>query len=155
MQQGFLNTVKHCDKCVKKLPPAREPLITTELPLYPWQQVATDLFVLKGFHYLLIVDYFSWYPLLIKLGNNTTSTAVITALKSIFALLGIPETVVSDNGPQYASLIQLQPYNKQSLLSTEQWTGGERGENSKAADNKLKWRTHGITKLQIYAITMV
>ena len=59
MQQGFLNTVKHCDKCVKKLPPAREPLITTELPLYPWQQVATDLFVLKGFHYLLIVDYFS------------------------------------------------------------------------------------------------
>lgn len=50
-----------------------------------------------------MVDYFSRYPLLIKLGNNTTSTAVITALKSIFALLGIPETVVSDNGPQYTS----------------------------------------------------
>ena len=103
MQQDILNTVKHCDKCLKKSPPAREPLITTELPLYPWQRVATDLFVLKGIHYLLMVDYFSRYPLLIKLGNNTTSTAVITALKSIFALLGIPGTVVSDNGPQYTS----------------------------------------------------
>ena len=54
-------------------------------------------------NYLLVVDYFSRYPVVIKLGNITTSTAVISALKSIFSQFGIPETVMSDNGPQYAS----------------------------------------------------
>lgn len=102
-QQCIVNTVKQCVTCIKKSPPAREPLITTTLPSYPWQRVATDLFIFKNMTYLLVVDYFSCYPVVIKLGNITTSTAVISALKSIFSQFGIPETVMSDNGPQYAS----------------------------------------------------
>ena len=35
--------------------------------------------------------------------NSTTSAAVIYHLKSVFAEHGIPETLVSDNGPQYNS----------------------------------------------------
>ena len=38
-----------------------------------------------------------------KLLNRTTSAGVIHALKSIFAVPGIPELVISDNGPQFAS----------------------------------------------------
>lgn len=34
---------------------------------------------------------------------NTTSTDVVTNLKSIFARHGIPEVFISDNGPQYSS----------------------------------------------------
>ena len=34
---------------------------------------------------------------------STSSASVITHLKSFFARHGIPETVMSDNGPQYAS----------------------------------------------------
>jgi len=48
------------------------------------------------------VDYFSHYPEVIQLTSITSST-VITALKSMFARHGIPETVHSDNGPQYSS----------------------------------------------------
>ena len=42
------------------------------------------------------------YPEVIKL-TSTTSSAVITALKSIFSRHDIPEIVRSDNGPQYSS----------------------------------------------------
>ncbi|CAG2222040.1 unnamed protein product [Mytilus edulis] len=35
--------------------------------------------------------------------HGTTSTTVINKLKGTFSRLGIPETVVSDNGPQYSS----------------------------------------------------
>ena len=35
--------------------------------------------------------------------TSTTSAAVIRTLKSVFSRHGIPETVRSDNGPQYSS----------------------------------------------------
>ncbi|MCG8623276.1 MAG: transposase family protein [Proteobacteria bacterium] len=80
----------------------REPLIMTPLPEYPWQLVGTVLFELDKCQYLLVVDYFSMYPEVVKL-SSTTSNQVIAALKTIFARHGIPETVRSDNGPQYSS----------------------------------------------------
>jgi len=64
--------------------------------------VGTDLFELKGKHYLLVVDYFSRYPEIIKI-TSTTSASTIVALKAIFSRHGIPEVVRSDNGPQYNS----------------------------------------------------
>ena len=79
--------------------PKKEPLLITPLPDYPWQMIGSDL---SGEHYLLVVDYFSKFPEIAKL-TSTTSTAVITSLKSIFARHGIPEVLRSDNGPQYAS----------------------------------------------------
>ena len=58
--------------------------------------------MLKGTDYLITVDYFSRYPEVTQL-RTTTSSTVINSLKSIFARHGIPETVRSDNGPQFAS----------------------------------------------------
>ena len=57
---------------------------------------------LNGATYIIASDYFSRYLEVIKL-TTTTSSSVISALKSLFAKYGIPEEVVSDNGPQYAS----------------------------------------------------
>ncbi len=94
--------VQSCQICSKVARPAREPLITTPLPQFPWQKVGTDLFELKGIHYLLTVDYFSRYPEVTKL-TTTTSSAVIAGLKAAFSRHGIPEVVRSDNGPQYSS----------------------------------------------------
>ena len=53
-------------------------------------------------NYLLVVDYFSRFPEIVRL-RKTTSTAVIAALKKHLARYGVPETFVSDNGPQYSS----------------------------------------------------
>ena len=72
------------------------------LPSLPWQKVATDLFKWKGSTYLLVVDYFSKYIEISKL-EGESSQEVIQRLKSIFARHGIPQQVMSDNGPQYSS----------------------------------------------------
>ena len=44
--------------------------------------------------------YFSRFPELAKL-TTTTSASVIAALKNMFLWNGIPEVLISDNGPQF------------------------------------------------------
>ena len=97
------NMIKQCPTCARDFTPRKEPMIPTELPEYLWQKVGTDLFHFKGSTYLIVVDYFSRYPEVQKLAS-TSSRSVIEVLKTIFSRFGIPEVVVSDNGPQYSSL---------------------------------------------------
>lgn len=94
--------VRNCTICVKQKADHAEPLRPTPFPERPWQKVGSDLFQIKNAIYLLVVDYFSRY-IEIALLKSTSSQAVINHMQSIFARHGIPETVVSDNGPQYAS----------------------------------------------------
>ena len=81
-----------------------EPLLTMSLPVHPWQKVATDLFEWRKSNYILVVDYYSHYIELDKL-LSTTSTEVIKHLKSFFSQHGVPQIVVSDNGPQYSAAV--------------------------------------------------
>ena len=94
--------VFQCPTCAENTQQGTEPLLSTELPNYPWQMVGSDLMQLKGNHYLIVTDYFSRYPEVIKL-TTTTSQNVIRVLKTVFARHGIPEIFRSDNGPQFAS----------------------------------------------------
>lgn len=80
----------------------REPLMPHEFPGRPWDKIGTEIFYHGGSTFLLCVDYFSKYPEIRKL-NDTTSLGVILQMKSIFARHAIPDVIVSDNGPQYAS----------------------------------------------------
>ena len=95
--------IKKCRVCCQFQRPRFEPLCPSELPDTPWQKVGTDLFEWKQVSYLLVVDYYSRFIEIAKL-SSTTSRGVINHLKSIFARHGIPQTVVSDNGPQYSSV---------------------------------------------------
>ena len=104
--------VDNCAKCAKVATPRKEPLISSPTPDYPWQVVGSDLFELNGTSYLLVVDYLSRFPEVVKLTRNTTSSAIISLLKSIFSRHGIPEVLRSDNGPQYASE-EIQEFAKQ------------------------------------------
>ena len=53
-------------------------------------------------NYLLMINYFSRWIEIAKL-EQTTSQCVIDHIRSIFAQHGIPETLISDNGPQYSA----------------------------------------------------
>ncbi|XP_011410334.1 PREDICTED: uncharacterized protein K02A2.6-like [Amphimedon queenslandica] len=94
--------IKSCPQCSQRTPLTCEPLLPTTLPNHPWERVAADLCQLKGSVYLVVADYYSRF-IEVKQMASTTATKVIEALKSIFSRHGIPEVLISDNGPQFAS----------------------------------------------------
>ena len=51
--------------------------------------------------FLVVVDYYSRLTTVHKLTGGTPSEAVIKELNKLFCMLGIPNTIVSDNGPQF------------------------------------------------------
>ncbi|KAM7281966.1 uncharacterized protein ISCGN_002124 [Ixodes scapularis] len=93
--------VKNCEKCIKTGQNRKLPLIPSEFPSQPWERVAMDLFFIHGKWWLVVVDYYSRYPEIARL-ESLTAACVIMHCKSIFARHGIPEVVVSDNGPQFS-----------------------------------------------------
>ena len=100
MSSQLKRKIQECRQCREHLVQRKEPLIPSQLPAYPWEEVGADLFQLRGVTYLLVVDYFSKFPELIKL-TSTTAPSVINALKAVFARHGIPSCLRSDNGPQF------------------------------------------------------
>lgn len=95
--------VETCEFCQINRPAQRkEPMQINPLPDRPWQKVGADLCEINQKHYLVMTDYFSRY-LEIAYLQELTSSFVIGKAKDIFARHGIPETLVSDNGPQFAS----------------------------------------------------
>ena len=63
---------------------------------------AIDLFHWNGMEYWLIANLYSKFRIIRKLTNISSST-IINRLKGIFDEHGIPERLISDNGPQYSS----------------------------------------------------
>lgn len=74
------------------------------IPDRPWPKISMDLFELDGDDCIALTDYYSKFFNIMKL-SNTTSSTVIKHLKPHFARYGIPEEVVSDNGPQFSSKV--------------------------------------------------
>ena len=74
----------------------------------PWSTIGADVFhiTLINSHYLILTDYYSSYPEVILLNKGSahgTSKTTIEKMKQVFSQHGIPETVISDGGPQFIS----------------------------------------------------
>ena len=103
INKDILKQYQSCKTCIKYSKSQRnEPLQSHPTPEVPWHMVATDLFEIKNSKYLLVVDYYSRFPVLCKLGS-TTSRVLVQEMKAVFAKLGVPNVIVSDGGPQYTS----------------------------------------------------
>jgi len=55
-----------------------------------------DIFKFQGHNYLVVVDFFSHFPEL-RLIKGKTAKYVIGALRSIFAVHGVPVEVIADS----------------------------------------------------------
>lgn len=97
--------VKTCDACqLVGRPDPLEPAASTELPQGPWCAVAIDYLgpLPLGEHILVVVDHYSRYYE-VAVVRTITSEKTIKSLKTIFAGHGLPEVLVSDNGPNLVS----------------------------------------------------
>lgn len=102
MSQMIAEMVRNCEMCRKHSNVIKEPLMRSDFPQRPWERIGSDLFFLKKEWYVLLVDYYSRYIEIARL-EELNSRCLIQSMKSVFARHGIPEIMISDNGPQYAS----------------------------------------------------
>ena len=79
--------------------PGKEPMKQHEFAARPWSKVGADLCELQGRTLLVVCDYYSNF---IEVENITTA-GITKALKTMFARNDVPDMLVSDNGPQFAS----------------------------------------------------
>ncbi|CAC5391222.1 unnamed protein product [Mytilus coruscus] len=104
MGQDIEDKVKSCGLCAQHQSlNAKEPMLMPEIPERPWSKLAVDLFEYQKQHYLLVVDYYSKWPEVMKL-DNETSRNTIDYLKGLMSRFGYIDVLVSDNGPQFSSL---------------------------------------------------
>ncbi|XP_026521137.1 uncharacterized protein K02A2.6-like [Notechis scutatus] len=97
--------VKTCNKCQSSRPtPPLALILDWETPRGPWSRIHIHFAgPTKGYTYLITVDaYSNWLE--VSIMSSTTTEAVTKQLKKLFATHGLPDVVVSDNGPQFTAL---------------------------------------------------
>ena len=162
INKDILRQYQSCKTCIKHCKSQRsEPLQSYPTPELPWHMVATDLFEIKNSKYLLMVHYYSRFPILCKLGS-TTSKVLFQEMKAVFVELGVPNMIVSDGGPQYTST-EFRDFTKQwqieqSLITKEspiKWYGREMCTDYEGITHKNYGRRgrHGFSPLDIQDYT--
>ena len=103
MDSEIIDMILSCPSCIQyQNKQQKETLIQHDIPKQVWTKVGSDLFSVFNQNFVIVVDYTSKY-FEISMLPNTLSEMVINHTKSIFACHCIPETVISDNGPQFIS----------------------------------------------------
>lgn len=106
--------VKRCKNCtLVSTPNPPEPLTRTKLPDKAWMDLAIDFVgpLPSGHNLLVIIDYFSRFTEVIIM-RQITAGLTVKALHETFCRFGMPESIKSDNGPQFIS-IELRDFCKQ------------------------------------------
>ena len=99
--KDYVNRCETCNRCRVK-GQSSEPFLQHDRPPLPWAKVGVDLFELNGHSFLVTCDYWSNYIELDEL-RSTSAGAIVKCLKRHFATHGIPQELVSDNGPQFVA----------------------------------------------------
>ena len=104
LDQAIEDLVKSCVSCQSvKHAPSVAPLQPWIWPNQPWKRVHLDFAgPFQGAMFLLAVDAHSKWPE-VHIMKDTTTTKTIDVLRNIFSSYGIPEQLVTDNGPQFIS----------------------------------------------------
>ena len=102
--EKFCKSCHECQVTGKGLNP--EPLQPTRLPTGPWQALAIDFLgpLPSGESLLVVIDYYSRFYEVAYL-KSTTAEKTVQALDDIFFTHGIPQSIKSDNGPQFVSQV--------------------------------------------------
>ena len=111
MSSSIETAVRNCPVCQradKSAKPLLAPTIPITYPMRPWSKIALD--IMGPFscapsnqkNMLVATCFYSKWPEAYLTGE-VTSTIIIRWLKHMFARFGLPEEIVTDNGPQFTS----------------------------------------------------
>jgi len=95
------------------------------LPERPWQNLVMDSKGLIG-NSFLVIDEFSRFPE-VEIVKSTTAEVVLPKLDRILGMHGVPDKIMSDNGP---------PFNSHKM---ELYAGGK-----VSTTTKLRKNTHAV-----------
>ena len=104
MDKAIENVAQACLPCqaVKASPPVA-PLHPWLWPNSPWTRIHMDFAgPFQGRMFFIVVDAHSKWPEVVEMTTTTTANT-LKALRKMFAQYGLPEQMVSDNGPQFVS----------------------------------------------------
>ena len=119
MTVDIATTVKNCRACQELRPsPTREPLQQDVVPSRPFEMATSDLFQVGTSHFAVYADRYSGYPLVAEFSAVPTTSTLIRAFRKFFSMMGVPNRLRSDQGPQYESK-QMQDFLRDWAV---QWT---------------------------------
>ena len=95
--------VRACPSCqAVKNAPLVAPLHPWLWPSKPWKRIHADFAgPFKGKMFLLVMDAHSKWPEIVEMSSTTATKTV--ELRRMFAAYGLPEQLVTDNGPQFTA----------------------------------------------------
>ena len=95
--------ISKCDVCMSlSCGQSKEPIQQHIFEGRPWSKVGADLCDFQERTLLVIIDYHSYF-IEVENMNRPNSKSICKALKVLFARYGVPDTLVTDNGPQFSS----------------------------------------------------
>ena len=104
MDSDIEDIAKKCTSCQETASmPAKVPTASRNWPTAPWRRLHVDYAgPFMNHMFLVVVDAHSKWLDVFKM-NSSTSDATIQKLRSLFAIHGLPEHIVSDNGTCFTS----------------------------------------------------
>ena len=112
IQNGWPETKAEVPECVLPYYDSRDELTVQGnlifkgqllvVPAAAWSKIGADLCQLHGRTLLVVCDYYSNFFEVARL-NTVTTRSVVREFLPMFARFGLPEVLVTDNGPQFAS----------------------------------------------------
>ena len=89
--------------CTKyKASPAAQPMLPSDVPDSPWEEITADYLNHQGKEYLLICDVFSKYPFLYKV-TTKSAQSLCACLLELISQYGPLSLLSKDNGLPFAS----------------------------------------------------
>ena len=159
--------VKSCPQCQEtKSAPPKAPLHPWVWPSKPWERIHVDFAgPFLGKMFFIVVDAHSKWPEVIPM-STTTSMATVAELNRLFASYGIPQQLVSDNGPQFTSgefkeflrtngvrHIQVAPYHPSSNGAAERFVRTFKEAMQKSKCTRVSIHDHLMHFLLSYRVT--
>ena len=103
LDKAIESVLQNCTACQStRKQPATALLVPWKWPVQVWQRVHMDYAEKDGVYFFVVVDAHSKWPEVFST-SSTTTYKTIEMLSHLFAAYGLPEEIVSDNGPQFVS----------------------------------------------------